>query len=76
MVTAMALAPAPSPRAVLGAAWTRNLGAPSDKPSLQACVPPYCFSRPGGGQVAQCPDPTRDAGCEEDQVPRPRAVPC
>lgn len=78
MATAMALAPAPSLISVLGTAWTWNLGAPyqTSPPSLQACVPPCCFSRPGGGRVAQCPDPARDVGCEEDQVPRPRAVLC
>lgn len=67
METAMALAPDPSPLAVLGTALTWDLGAPSQTspPGRRACVPPHCFSRPGGGQLAQCPDSARDVGCEE-----------
>lgn len=76
MVAAMALAPAPSPIAVLGTAWMESGGSLSDRPSLQVSIPPYCFNRPGGGQVAQCPDPARDVGCEEDQVPCPRELCC
>lgn len=76
MVAAMALAPAPSPIAVLGTAWMESGGSLSDKPSLQVSIPPYCFNRPGGGQVAQCPDPARDVGCEEDRVPCPRELCC
>lgn len=77
MVTAMALAPAPSPIAVLGTAWTWNLGAPSQtSPPCRLVSLHIASTGLGGGQVAQCPDPARDVGCEENQVPCPRAGLC